>query len=300
MSESSVAIITGAASGLGEATAELLADQGWAIVGNDLGTDPHGSGNEEEPLYDTIENIKGGGGTAVASFGDVTNPDYITSLVEETYEEFGRIDGVINYAGFLRDSMVFSMSDEDWETVVDVHLRGHFNLLREMGKHWRERYENDEFTRQRSFLTVSSEAALGTPGQTNYSAAKAGVLGMTRTTARELNRYNVRVNSIMPAAKTRLVRTMPDEMVDAVPDDLTPDKVAKLPAALMTDEAEDITGWTFGIGGDTVYTITDPTFDRSATMQSGWETDSLVQVLDDLIAERPRKKTYNNGMYFVE
>jgi NAD(P)-dependent dehydrogenase (short-subunit alcohol dehydrogenase family) len=219
--------------------------------------------------------------------------------VSETYEEFGRIDGIVNYAGFLRDSMVFNMSDEDWESVTEVHLRGHFNILRELGDHWRQRSTEGELDRQRSIVTISSEAAMGTPGQVNYSAGKAGILGMTRTAARELFEYDVRVNAVMPAGKTRLVETMPDEMVEAVPESLTPDRVAILPAALLGDETEDLTGWTFGVGGNTVYTVTDPVFDRSATMREGWDPAGMAQVMDNLIAERPSEKTHRTGMFFV-
>lgn len=293
-----VVIVTGAAGGLGRATAAAMAEAGATVVMNDLGTGPGGEGADEEPLREAAASIRADGGTVKTSFGDVSDPEYVDSMVADTVEAEGRVDGVVNYAGFLRDGMSFKMEKSDWDAVIDVHLSSHFNLVRSLGSRWRERFNAGEIDSQRSFVSVSSAAARGSVSQLNYSTAKAGVLGLTRTAARDLHQYDVRVNAIMPAAMTRAIRAnAPDEVLDALPvEELGPERVAPLPVALLSDAAEDITGWTFAIAGDSVYTVTDPDFDRSAIMKGGWTADDLADSFDDLLAERARTKTAPGGL----
>lgn len=294
MIEDKVFVITGAGSGLGRATALEAAENGAMVVVSDLGTTSSGKGADESPVHETVSMVNDVGGNALAHFGDVTDPDDVENLITSTLEEYGRIDAAVNYAGFLRDSMSFKMDKDDWDAVLDVHLTGHFNLLHELGAHWREVYKADEIETQRSLTCISTEVAMGNPGQVNYSAAKAGVLGLMRTAARELHQYDVRVNALMPAAATRLV---PDAVEDSLPvEKMQPERVAKLALALASDDAKDITGWTFGAGGDTVATATDPIFDRTASKEGGWQTDELPDVVDSLIGERTRAKTEYNGM----
>jgi NAD(P)-dependent dehydrogenase (short-subunit alcohol dehydrogenase family) len=294
MIEDKVIIITGAGSGLGRATALTAADRDATVVVSDLGTSSEGEGADESPVHETVAEIEAQGGTALAHFGDVTEPDDVETLVSTALAEYGRVDAAINYAGFLRDTMSFKMDDVDWESVVEVHLTGHFNLLRELGAHWRDAYKAGDIETQRSLVCISSEVALGNPGQVNYAAAKAGVLGLTRTAARELHQYDVRVNALMPAAATRLV---PDAVAEELPvEKMQPERVARLALALASDETADVTGWTFGAGGDTVATVTDPLFDRTATKAGGWDIDDLPDVVDSLIGERAESKTGYNGM----
>jgi NAD(P)-dependent dehydrogenase (short-subunit alcohol dehydrogenase family) len=293
MMDGKVIIVTGAASGLGEATAKHLADLGATVVVADLGARPHGEGSNEAAVEAVAEDIRDDGGTATVSFGDVTDEAYVASMVADTAAEHGRIDGAVNYAGFLRDAMTFNMPLEDWKAVLDVHMTGHFNLIKHLGDHWRERSKADELDGQRSFVAVSSASGRGSASQLNYSAAKAGVLGLTRTAARDLHRYGVRVNAMMPAADTRMLRAnVPEDIVEGLPtEQLGPEKVTPLPAVLLSDHAEDVTGWTFAIGGDTVFTVTDPEFDRQATMAGGWTAAALADALDELLADEPRSKT---------
>jgi len=298
MLENTIVIVTGAASGLGRATAMQLADLGATVIVCDLGAQPHGTGADQDPVEAAAAEIRERGGEAMVSFGDVTDEGYIARTVEEAYEEYGRIDGAINYAGFLRDDMSFNMALEDWKAVLSVHLDGHFNLVKHLGGHWRERHKADEIDRERAIVAISSASARGSASQINYSTAKAGVLGLTRTAARELEQYDVRVNAVMPAAHTRMLdANVPDEILADLPSDaLGPEKCAPLPALLVSDAAEGVTGWTFAIGGDTVYTLTDPEFDRTATMDGGWTVEGLKQALDDLFDDRPRAKTQPGGL----
>jgi NAD(P)-dependent dehydrogenase (short-subunit alcohol dehydrogenase family) len=298
MLEDRVVVVTGAAHGLGRATAEAVAAAGGTVVMNDLGVAADGTGSDEEPLEEAVAEIRAAGGTATASFGDVTDADYIAALVEETFEEYGRIDGAINYAGYLRDGMVFSLERADWEAVLEVHLTGHFNLVHHLGAHWRTQYKAGNIDSQRSIVAVSSAAARGSVSQVNYSAAKAGILGLVRTAARDLHRYDVRVNAMMPGAMTRMISEgVPEEMVERLPvDRIGPEKVTPLPVVLLSDAAEDVTGWTFAIGGDTVFTVTDPEFDRSAIMKGGWTPEDLAGTLDQLLDGRERSKTAPGGL----
>lgn len=298
MIENKVIIVTGAASGLGRATAMQMANLGATVVVCDLGVQPHGKSSDEGSVEEVAEEIRERGGEAMVRFGDMTDEEYVASMIEGVYNEYGRIDGAINYAGFLRDSMSFNMALEDWKAVLDVHLTGHFNLIKYLGAHWREQYKAGNIDSQRSFIAVSSASSRGSASQINYSAAKAGVLGLTRTAARELHRYDVRVNAMMPAAFTRMLdANVPNEVLKNLPKDaLGPEKVAPLPVVLMADTAEDITGWTFAIGGDTVYTVTDPELNRSDTMEGGWTVEALTDTIEDLIDDRPRSKTEPGGL----
>lgn len=290
MLEDKVIIVTGAASGLGEATAHVVAKHGATVVLNDLVADD---------AQAVAESIRTEGGDVTTHTGDISDFEYVESLVKDTVDEFGRVDGVVNYAGILRDSMSFNMSPDDWQSIIDVHLTGHFNLVRNVADHWRTRYkEQGGFEHKRSFIAVSSGAARGNPGQLNYSAAKAGILGLTRTAARELYQYDICVNVMMPTALTPLVRQdLPDELIEQLPEDeLTSENVAVLPLALFSDEVDDITGWTFAIGGDRVYSVTDPEFLHTAIMKGGWTGEDLADELGELLNDHPHAKTEMSGM----
>lgn len=298
MIDGKVVIVTGGASGLGRETAVRMAELGATVVVSDLGSEPHGKGADEEPLRDVVDEITENGGEAMASFGDITDYEYVGSLVEETVEAYDRIDGAVNYAGFLRDDMLFNMDPDDWSAVTDVHLTGHYNLVHHLGSHWRQRSKSEGLEAQRSFVSVSSASSRGSPSQLNYSAAKAGVLGLTRTAARELHQYNVRVNAMMPAAITRMLdANVPEDVLDRLPrDELGPEKVVALPIVLLSDDATDVTGWTFAIGGDTVFTVTDPELDRLLTIEDGWTPSDLAARFDDLLEGEPRSKTEPGGL----
>jgi NAD(P)-dependent dehydrogenase (short-subunit alcohol dehydrogenase family) len=276
MLDNKVCVVTGGARGLGGATARHLGELGATVVVNDLGTDPSGDTADEEPAEETTRAIREEGGTAMAHFGDVTDLSYTEELIDDTVAEYGRIDGAVNFAGILDDDLIFNMSGDQWDKVVDVHLRGHFALLRNLSAHWRRRGKEDELKSQRSFLALTSRSALGNPGQANYAAAKAGVMGLTWTTAREMARYNVRVNALMPTAYTRLIEEIPEEKRPFTREDMPPEKVAPVVGYLLSDEADDINGCIIRSAGDEVGLVSEPSIDHVAFREGGWTVDSLA------------------------
>lgn len=262
MLEDTVCIVCGAGGGIGEETAVAMADSGASVVVNDLGVDLTGGQPDEEPARETVARIEAAGGEATLHFGDVSDVEYTRELIEDAVERYGAVHSIANFAGVLRDRMIFNMAEEDWETVIDVHLTGHYSLLHNAARHWRERYKDDPFDRQRSFLCVSSGAAAGNPGQSNYSAAKAGILGLMRTTARELFQYDVRVNAFWPAALTRMTEGLPG-VGDLDPEEFGPQLVTAAPVFLASDRARDVTGCTVGLRGGQLSFVSDPERERS-------------------------------------
>jgi len=272
-----VVIVTGAGHGIGEAAARELATHGATIVVNDLGTAAEGGGTDEEPAQQTAQQILDEGGEAMAHFGDVSSLDYTQRLVDDTLEKYGRIDGVANFAGIMNDAMCYRLSEEQWDDVIRVHMRGHFALLRKVAAHWRElAADNDDWLdSQRSFLCVSSRSALGVVGQVHYSAAKSGVLGLTRTAARELARFNIRVNALMPSAYTRMVELIP-EKVRPFGEEMSTEKIAPMAAYLMSDHAEDIMGCTIRAAGDQIGIVSDPEVRHVGYKDGGWSLDGIA------------------------
>lgn len=279
MLDNSVCIVAGGGQGLGEAAARNLGEQGARIVVNDLGTDLGGEGASKEPAQTTADAIEDAGGEAIAHFGDITDLEYTEELIADTVDAYGRVDSVVNFAGVLRDNMVHKMSGDEWDAVVAVHLRGHFAQLRSASGHWHEQAEaaGGELDEQRSFLCVSSEAALGNIGQSNYGSAKAGILGLMRTGARELERINVRVNALMPRAFTRMVEDIPEEIrpdEDEVP---SPEEIAPIVSFFASDAATDVTGTTVRMTGDEVALMTEPAFEQVAVNEDGWSAEGLAK-----------------------
>ncbi|MFB6309687.1 MAG: SDR family oxidoreductase [Salinirussus sp.] len=261
-----VYIVTGAGTGIGAATAIELADTGAQIVVNDLGVSVEGETMDESPAAETVEEIEESGGAAIAHEGDVTDPDYARRLIADATDAFGGVDGIVNFAGILRNESLIEMSIDDFEAVIDVHLRGHFCLLREAARHWTDQDESG------SFLCVSSRAAFGRADEGNYSAAKAGVLGLMRTAARELAPDNIRVNALMPSASTRMTEYV---YGGDGPVQRDPTKIAPAVGFLLGDGSSDITGCTVRIAEDTVGLVSDPAIERTGLKDGGWDIDAL-------------------------
>ncbi|MFD5193923.1 SDR family oxidoreductase [Streptomyces sp. NPDC058357] len=199
-----VAVVTGAGRGLGRAHALAFAAEGAKVVVNDLGVGLDGSGGAAGPAQQVVEEIRAAGGEAVAHHGDIATADGAASLVATALDSFGRLDTLVNNAGFLRDRMLVNLDEDDWDAVTRVHLRGHFLPLKHAAAHWRAEAKAGRVPEARVVNTGSGAGLLGSVGQGSYSAAKAGIVALTLVAAAEMGRYGVQVNAIAPAARTRM------------------------------------------------------------------------------------------------
>lgn len=238
--EGRVCIVTGAGRGIGREYALMLADEGAKVVVNDLGGSRDGSGADTGPAQQVVEEIRSRGGTAVANTDDVASWEGAERLVRQAIETFGGLDVLINNAGILRDRMLFSMTEEDWDSVIRVHLKGTFAPSRFAAAYWRDRSKKGERNDARIINTTSVAGLYANPGQTNYGAAKAGIAAFTQIAAQELAKYGVTVNAIAPGALTRLTEDLglPDEMVKR----FDPRWVAPVVTWLASPQSADITG----------------------------------------------------------
>ena len=239
-----VAIVTGAGGGLGRAHALLLAHEGASVVVNDLGGDRHGAGAGTSMADGVVEEIKASGGTAVAHYGSVTNDADAQGMVKAAVDNFGRLDILINNAGILRDVSFKNITDEEWDIVIDVHLRGTYLVTRHAWQHMLEQGEGG-----RIVMTSSTSGLIGNFGQTNYGAAKAGIAGFMRVLALEGMKYGITVNVLAPGAFSRMTEDiMPD--IPKLEERMAPNKVSPTVVWLCTDDAAKVTGRQFYVTGN--------------------------------------------------
>ncbi|MFF3746626.1 SDR family oxidoreductase [Streptomyces kronopolitis] len=248
-----VAVVTGAGRGLGRAHALALAAEGAHVVVNDLGVAADGAGASAGPAQQVADEIRAHGGRAVAHSGDITTTDGAASLVATALDTYGRLDTLVNNAGFLRDRMLVSLDEDDWDAVIRVHLKGHFLPLRHAAAHWRAEAKSGRTPAARVINTASGAGLLGSVGQGNYSAAKAGIIGLTLVAAAELARYGVQINAIAPAARTRMTeRTFAAPMAapaDGEFDAMAPENVSPLVVWLSSAGSDGVTGRVFEAEG---------------------------------------------------
>ncbi|MFH8618147.1 SDR family oxidoreductase [Streptomyces sp. NPDC017979] len=219
--EGRVVVITGAGRGLGRAHALAFAAEGARVVVNDLGAALDGAGTSRGPAAEVVAEIRAAGGDAVPHGGDVATNEGASSLVATALDAYGRLDTLVNNAGFVRDRMLVNLTEDDWDAVVRVHLKGHFLPLKHAAAHWRAEAKAGRSVSARVVNTTSGAGLLGSVGQSNYAAAKAGVVALTLVAAAELARYGVRVNAIAPAARTRMTEGVFTDLA-ALPDDVSP------------------------------------------------------------------------------
>jgi NAD(P)-dependent dehydrogenase (short-subunit alcohol dehydrogenase family) len=255
-----VAIVTGGGRGIGRAEALLLASRGAAVVVNDLGAEARGDGADASAAEAVVDEIRAAGGTAVANHDDVASWDGAERLVRQAVDTFGRLDVLVNNAGILRDAMSFNMTEADWDAVIRVHLKGHFAPSRFAAAYWREQAKarGDDAPGGRIVNTASESGLFGNAGQSNYAAAKAGIVGMTLVLARELARYGVTVNAIAPRARTRLTATVGGAEAfmaakEGEFDAWSPDNIAPVVGFLASDAAAEVSGQVFVVWGSHVY-----------------------------------------------
>ena len=295
--EGRVAVVTGAGRGIGREEALLLAAEGAKVVVNDLGADVDGSGRRSEVAEEVAAEIVAAGGEAVANADDIADWEGAQRLINTAIETFGTLDIVVNNAGILRDRMLFNMTEEEWDSVVRVHLKGTFCTSRWAAAYWRERAKAGETNDARIVNTSSSSGIYCNPGQTNYGAAKAGIAAFTVIAARELERYGVTVNAIAPGARTRMTQGLATASADPEPgefDRRDPANVAPLVVWLAGAEAGGVTGQVFNVMGGVVGVAEGWRYGPSADKGDRWRVDELGPVVLDLVS-RAEPPTWPGG-----
>ncbi|GIH91823.1 SDR family oxidoreductase [Planobispora siamensis] len=285
-----VVIVTGAGRGIGREHALEFARQGAAVVVNDLGAGQDGAGRSGGPALGVVEEIKAMGGRAVANSDDVADWDGAARLVKMALSAFGRLDVLVNNAGFVRDRMLVSMTEQEWDDVIRVHLKGHFLPLRHAAAHWRERAKSGERVDARVINTSSGAGLLGSVGQGNYAAAKAGIAAFTLVAAAELGRYGVTANAIAPAARTRMTEQVfaetmarPREGFDA----MDPANVAPLVVWLGSAGSARVTGRVFEVEGGVISLADGWRHGPRVERDSRWEAAEVGEAVAKLLADAP-------------
>ncbi|MFF9013795.1 3-oxoacyl-ACP reductase [Streptomyces sp. NPDC014870] len=293
------AIVTGAGRGLGRAEALELARLGAAVVVNDYGQPGRdGSGEASAaPAEEVAAEIRAAGGRAVAHLGDVADFETARGLVDLAVGEFGKLDILVNNAGILRDRMVFSMSEEEWDSVIRVHLKGHFNTTHFAAVHWRGRAKAGESGVYGRIVNTSSEAFLaGSAGQPNYAAAKGGIVGLTTSTALALAKYGVTANAICPRARTRMTEDVFAgfaEPGDGELDALAPEHVAPLVGYLASPAAAGVNGQLLVVHGGMVAIVERPRVSaKFDTAKDAFTYEELDGLLSPHYAGRPAGETF--------
>jgi NAD(P)-dependent dehydrogenase (short-subunit alcohol dehydrogenase family) len=275
-----VAIVTGAGRGIGRSVARLLASEGASVVVNDLGSAVDGSGHDSGPAHDVVAEIAEAGGKAVANGADISVFAAAENLVQTAIEEFGRLDILVNVAGILRDRMVFNMTEQEWDDVIRVHLKGTFNTTRFASAHWRSLRDESAQNRIINFTSVSG--LHGAPGQPNYAAAKMGIVGLTWSSARALGKYGVTVNAISPGAATRMTDSVPTGRRRTRPDvdEWSPDNVAPIVAYLASERSGWITGRIIHSSGYEVSLYSNPEPVVRIVGTGPWQPDALAEQVE--------------------
>jgi NAD(P)-dependent dehydrogenase (short-subunit alcohol dehydrogenase family) len=272
-----VAIVTGAGRGIGREHALALAEAGAKVVVNDLGGSLAGQGNDLTPAQHVVEEIQNAGGEAAANGANVADFAQAAELVQDAIDTFGRLDILVNNAGILRDRMLVNMTEDEWDAVIAVHLKGHFAPTRHAAAYWRERSKAGDEVRGRVINTSSPSGVFGNVGQANYGAAKAGIAGFTLIVAQELQRYGVTVNCLAPNARTRMTEDTFD--MGAPPegfDPLDPSNMSPLVVALSADDAQGITGQVFHVWGGAVNVLQGWTAGELFERNEKWDADALL------------------------
>jgi len=271
------AIVTGAGRGIGRAIAELLAAEGAGVVVNDLGSAVDGTGTSASVADEVVAAIRARGGNAVANHDSVADFAAAERLVATAAKEFGAVDVLVNNAGILRDRMIFNMSEEEWDAVINTHLKGTFAVTRAAAPLMREQ-------KWGRFINMTSTSGLiGNVGQANYAAAKLGIFGLTKATALDMARYNVTANCISPFAWTRMIGTIPTETeaqkarVEKIKK-LSPAHIAPVAAFLATDAAKDITGQVFGVRGKEIMLFSHERPLMRVHHAEGWTVERLAEM----------------------
>lgn len=294
--EGKVAIVTGAGRGIGKGEAILLAQEGAKVVVNDHGGGFDGAGKGSDPAQQVVEEIRAFGGEAIPNFADVSSFAETKVLIDTAISKFGKLNILVNNAGIVRDRMIFNMSEEEFDKVIAIHLKGTFNCMRHACAYWRDQHKAGNILNGAIVNTTSDAGLLGNPSQSNYGAAKAGIAAMTIIVALEMARYNVRCNCIAPAARTRLSTDATPSLKPLVEgisvpggfDFMAPENMAPLVAYLASDEAKDVNGEVFRSMGDRIWFLRGwHNVDTVAKGNARWTAGELGPVIKKMVAKAP-------------
>ncbi len=288
--EGRVVIVTGAGRGIGREHALEFARQGAKVVVNDLGAERDGSGNSTGPAGEVVTEIRDLGGEAVANGADVADWDQAKDLIDDAIKAFGRLDVLVNNAGFLRDRMLANTSEEEWDAVIRVHLKGHFVTARHAASYWRDQAKAGETVDARIINTSSGAGIMGSVGQGNYSAAKAGIVGLTLVQSAEFARYGVTANAIAPAARTRMTEGVFDSMAAPEPgafDAMAPENISPLVVWLGSTESAGVNGRVFEVEGGQLSVADGWQHGPAIDQGRRWDPAEVGPAVRDLLAKAP-------------
>ena len=269
-------LVTGGGRGIGRAIARLLGSLGANVIVNDLGGDARGEGQAADPATEVTEEIRAAGGKAEPNTESITSWDAARRMVEHAVKAFGRLDGVVNCAGILRDAIFHKMTEDDWDQVLGVHLKGSFNVSRAAAERFRA--QNDGV-----MVHMTSTAGLiGNLGQANYAAAKLGIVGLSRSIAIDMQRFGVRSNCVAPFAWSRLIGTIPEGADEAQRRrldrmrEMKPEQVAPLVACLLGEPGRDVTGQIFCVRGNEIFLMSQSRVIRGVHTSDGWTAETVA------------------------
>jgi NAD(P)-dependent dehydrogenase (short-subunit alcohol dehydrogenase family) len=279
-----VAIVTGAGRGIGREHSLALAQEGAVVLVNDLGGSAAGEGSDQTPAQQVADEISSAGGQAAANYDNVADFQGAENMVKQAVETFGKLDILVNNAGILRDRMLVNLSEDEWDAVINVHLKGHYAPTRHAAAYWRAQSKEGNPVAGRVINTASPSGLFGNLGQANYGAAKAGIAAFTMIAAQELSRYGVTVNCLAPNARTRMTSDIfagLPEPEEGGYDPLSPDNISPIVVALASDGAANITGQVFFVYGPAINVLRPWDSGTLIKQDSKWDPSELAERLKE-------------------